>query len=279
VLRSLPEDDSRRRERTRKYLRDAFSGELAKDWEATFRSGEDLSAAALSEAEAGMPGPATRELAARSAYPLVVDGRLTGDRGSKNNDQPDRRHPGEVIDLMRTTPRGVHQLRQALVDFGAGRRIRMVDDTGQAQRNAEGRDIIATDADLRRVFYPPGEGPAPVPAPKTPAEILGNALNALGTSIQAVQWAVKQVEAVQSDDGTFAIESLGASPADCDVWQGILFGVLQKLPIWKERSAQRYGLLLDKDLDEDLGLDGDDDLDGDADGVVGDPRRARRARR
>ena len=264
VLRSLPEEDSRLRERTRKYLRDAFSGELAKDWEATFRSGEELAAAALAEAEAGNPGPATRELAARSAYPLIVDGRLTGDRGSKNNDQPDRRHPGEVIDLMRTTPRGVHQLRQALVDFGAGRRIRMVDDTGQVQRNPEGRDIIAADAELRRVFYPAGEGPPPVPAPAIPSEILGNALNALGTSIQGVQWAVKQVEAVQSDDGTSTIESLGASQADCDVWQGILFGVLQKLPIWRERSALRHGLRRDDDLD--LDEDGDlDDEDADLD--------------
>ena len=257
VLRSLAEEDSRRRERTRKYLRDAFSGELAKDWEATFRSGEELAAAALAEAEAGIPGPAARELAARSAYPLIVDGRLTGDRGTKNNDQPDRRQPGEVIELMRTTPRGVHQLRQALVDFGAGRRIRMVDDTGQVQRNAEGRDIIAADADLRRVFYPAGEGPPTVPAPANPAEVLGNALSAFGTSIQTVQWAVKQVEAVQADDGTAAIESLGASQADCNVWQEILFGILQKLPIWRERSAQRHGPLRDEDLD----LDEDDHLD------------------
>src|SRR6266545_2970712 len=167
VLRSLPEEDSRRRERTRKYLKEAFSNELAKeDWEATFRSADELTAAALSEAQSGSPGPSTRELAARSAYPLVVDGRLTADRGSRDSDQPDRRKPGEVI---------------------------------------------AKDADLRRRFPRPGSGPEPVPAPTTPAELLGNALNELGSSIQAVQWAVKEVEAVQSDDGTSAIESLGAS--------------------------------------------------------------------
>jgi hypothetical protein len=84
----------------------------------------------------------------------------------------------------------------------------------------------------------------------------------LGSSIQAVQQAVKQVEAVQSDDGTSAIESLGASKQDCDVWQGILFGVIQKLPIWSDRSAQRHGLLPEEDLDLDDDLDDEDvDLD------------------
>jgi hypothetical protein len=259
MLRSLSEEDSRRRERTRKYLKEAFSNELAKeDWEATYRSGEELAAAALSEAVSGNPGPATRELAARSAYPLIVDGRLTADRGSRDSNQPNRSKPSEVIDRMRTAPHGIHQLRQALVDFGNGRRIRVVDDTGQVVRNAEGRDVVANDADLRRRFPRPGSGPEPVPSPETPAEVLGNALNALGSSIQAVQWAVKQVEAVPSDDGTSAIESLGASRADCDAWQDILFGILQKLPIWKERSAQRHGVLPEDD--DDL-VEEDDDLD------------------
>lgn len=251
VLRSLPEEDTRRRERTRKYLRDAFSSELARDWQATFRDSEELAAAALTEVEQGSPDAATRELAARSAYAFIVDGRLTGDRGTRNNDQPDRRHPGEVIDLMRTTPRGIYQLRQALADFNAGHRIRMVDEAGRVFRNAEGRDVLAGDADLRRVFYPPGEGPVPVPVPKTPAEILGNALNNLGSSIQAVQWAVKQIEAVQGDDGTPAIESLGASPADCDAWQAALFGIVQKFPLWKQRNVQRNGLVPDGSFDED----------------------------
>ncbi|MGH3933362.1 MAG: hypothetical protein ACRDS1_00015, partial [Pseudonocardiaceae bacterium] len=259
---SVPEEDSRRRERTRKYLKEAFNTELAKeDWEATFRSAEELATAALAEAEVGNPGPATCELAARSAYPLVVNGQLL-DRGPRDTDQPDRRKPGEVINRMRITPQGVYQLRQALVDFDNGRRIRLVDDTGQVVRNAEGRDIVAKDAELRHRFHAAGEGPGLVPAPETPAEILGNALNALGSSIREVEAAVKKVEAVQSDDGTSAIESLGASKVDCDVWQAVLFGVLQKLPIWSDRSAQRHGLVPEDALD----LEDDDDLsDDDAD--------------
>ena len=60
---------------------------------------------------------------------------------------------------------------------------------------------------------PPGEGPGLTPAPETPAELLGNALNALGKPIREVEAAVKEVEAVESDDGTPAIESLGADQA------------------------------------------------------------------
>jgi hypothetical protein len=267
ILRSLPEEDSRKRERTRKYLKEALSAELAKEWEATLRSGEEVAAAAYNEVAAGAPGPATRELAARSAYPLIVAGALTADRGTANSDQPNRSHPSEIIDRMRTTVHGVYQLRQALADFTAARRIRLVDDTGQVVRNQDGRDVLATDVVLRGLFPRPGNGPAPKPAPTTPAEILGNNLSALASAIQAVEDAVKQVEAVKSDDGTPAIDSLGAERADCDAWQAVLFDVLQKLPIWKQRGIQRYGTShdatdSDDDLDED-DLDDRDDLDDD----------------
>lgn len=242
ILRSLSEEDSRRRERTRKYLKDALSSELAKDWDATLRSAEELGAAAFSEVAAQSPGPATRELAARSAYPLIVAGALTADRGTQNNNQPDRRHPGEVIDRMRTTVHGVYQLRQALVDFAANRpRIRLVDESGEVAVNDAGRDIVATDVALRTAFPRAGEGPAHNPAPTTPAEVLGNALNVLAAAIQSVEDAVKKVEAVQSDDGTPAIDSLGADKGDCDTWRSILLDALEKLPLWKQRGLQRHG--------------------------------------
>jgi hypothetical protein len=170
---------------------------------------------------------------------------------------------------MRTTVHGVYQLRQALADFAGGRRIRLVDDTGQVVRNQAGREVLATDVALRNTFPRAGDGPAPVPAPTTPAEILGNALGVLGGAIQTVENAVKQVEAVRSDDGTPTIDSLGADRADCDACQAVLFDVLQKLPIWKQRGVQRHGPGHDAhDLDETLGEDdlddrGDDDFDED----------------
>src|SRR5262249_24444092 len=162
------EEDDRKRERMRKYLKSAFSGELARDWEATFREANELSKAALVEVQKGEPGAATRELAARSAYPLVVNGQLAGDRGTRSNDQPARRHPGEVIDRMGSSTHGVHQLTQTLYDFSAGRRTRKVDEDGQVVRNADGRDILVTDADLRRTFPPAGAGPSLAPAPENP---------------------------------------------------------------------------------------------------------------
>jgi hypothetical protein len=263
ILRSLPEEDARRRERTRKYLKDALSGELAKEWEATLRSAEELGAAAYNEVAMQNPGPASRELAARSAYPLVVAGALTADRGTANNNQPDRRHPGEVIDRMRTTVRGVYQLRQALVDFAGDRRIRLVNEAGEATLNDAGREIIATDTALRTIFPRAGEGPAHVPTPTTPAELLGNALNVLGNAIQAVEDAVKKVEVVQSDDGTPAIDSLGADKGDCDIWRAVMLDTLEKLPLWKQKGLQRHGPGHEvRDLDDDLDPDGlnDDDL-------------------
>ncbi|MFC7981303.1 hypothetical protein [Streptomyces sp. NPDC057336] len=268
VMRSVSEEDSRRRERMRKYLKSAFPGELAKDWEATFRGTEELAQAALEEVAKGEPGVATRELAARSAYPLVINGQLTGDRGSSNNDQPDRRHPGEVIDRMRSTQHGVHQLKQTLLDSAAGRRTRKVDETGRVTQNDDGRDILVTDADLRRTFPPAGEGPSPTPAPRNAAEILGNALHDLATSIQAVEGAVKVVEAVRSDDGTRAVDSLGADRADCEEWRNVLQDVLFKLPVWQQRSVQRHGIIaedpydLDADRDDEEAEESDDEFDG-----------------
>jgi len=256
ILRSVPEEDSRKRERIRKYLRDSYHADLAKEeWDATFRTAQELAADALAEA-AAKPGQATRELAVRSAYSLIVSGALTGDRGTQGNDQPDRRKPGEVIDRLRVSPQGVHQLRQALIDFGDARTIRLVDELGEVERNADGRDILANDAALRRRYRPAGEGPGYVPAPMNTAEILGNALGELGHSILAVGSALKVVELVRGDDGSAAIESLGAPSIDCDAWLEVLFNAVRKLPVWSSQNAQRYGA-----PPENPGLEDEDNLD------------------
>ena len=136
----------------------------------------------------------------------------------------------------------------------------MVDASGHVERNADGRDIIARDPELRLRFHAPGEGPGRTSAPETPAELLGNALNSLGQAIRAVEAAVKEVETVEADDGTPAIDSLGADKQDCDAWQATLFTALQKLPIWSSRSIRRHGPSHD-DLDADLDDDDDEDLD------------------
>jgi hypothetical protein len=263
ILRSVPEEDARKRERMRRYLKEAYSVDLVREWNATFRDCDELAAAAMSEVEDGEPGPASRELAARSAYPLIVGGGLTGDRGTQHNDQPDRRKPGEVIERMRSIDHGIFQLRQAVIDFEAGTRIRAVDENGGVLVTVDGRDVPLRDVELRRIFAPAGQ-PAAVPAPETTAERLHNGLAELGTCIQAVADAVKKVEAIYGDDGTPAIDVMGADPSDCGAWKDILFGVLQKLPLWEQRHTVRNGIvedegdLEDDDLEDELE---DDDLD------------------
>ena len=240
ILRSLPEEDARKRERIRRYLKDAYSVELAKEWEATFRAGQALTEAALAEVAIGQPGEASRELAARSTYPLVVAGGLTADRGTQHNDQPDRRKPSEVIDRMRVLEHGVHQLGQALSDFAMRRPLRLVDEQGHIRVNERGNELLISDPELRRIFAPAGQ-PTPVPAAETAAEQLHNALSELGSAIQAVSDTVKVVEALTSDDGTPTIDSIGAEPGDCAAWRDSLFGVLQKLPVWEQRHLARHG--------------------------------------
>ena len=76
----------------------------------------------------------------------MVSGGINADRGTANNDQPDRRNPGEVLDAMRRTVQGVHQLAQALKDFTAGKLIRAVDDKGEIKKKADGSsDLIVND--------------------------------------------------------------------------------------------------------------------------------------
>lgn len=274
ILRSVAEDDSRKRERIRKYLKDAYSVDLVReDWTATFRTAEDLAAEALTEVRAGSPGPASRELAVRCAYPLVVNGHLTGDRGTAHNDQPDRRKPGEVLDRMRNVEHGALQLRQALLDHHERRRMRQVDEAGHVVRNRDGGELLVRDPDLRRTFPPAGQ-PLPTPAAATTAELLHNALAELGQAVHEMEEAVKKVDAVHGDDGTPAIDTFGADRGDCEAWTQILFGVVQRLPIWQQKHNQRNGAggpdhtddvdeLDEEDLPEEL--DGDE-IAPDADG-------------
>jgi len=265
VLRSVPEPDAHRREQVRKYLKDAYSQELAGEWTATLRSADELATAALGELHGdGLEG-SSRELAARAAYPLIVNGHLYGDRGARNNDQPDRRKPGEVIDRMRSSQHGILQLRQALTDFAADQRIRRVHEDGTTLRNDDGHDVLVRDADLRGTFSPPGHPPA-TPAPETTAEILRNTLAEVGTAFHALDDAVKRVESVVGDDGRPAIDVLGADGADCQAWQQILIKVLQKLPLWQQTHAQRLGTvpsMTADDLDEGLDSLDDDAVDED----------------
>ena len=136
--------DAKDVDQLRRYMRHAYGKAVHKNpWEATNRGTNELEAAALEEVARAItsngvddPGPASLELAVRAAYPLLVQKRITADRGTQNNDQPDRRSPGEVLDTMRRSQKGVRQLAQALRDFDADEQIRAVDELGTVRAAA-----------------------------------------------------------------------------------------------------------------------------------------------
>ena len=70
------------------------------------------------------PGPASLELAVRAAYPLVVTGGLTDDRGSANNDQPDRRILAKCSTRCAAASRASTNSPRRCTDFAAGEPIR-----------------------------------------------------------------------------------------------------------------------------------------------------------
>ena len=137
----------------RRYMRHAFGQAVYNEaWEATGKDTDTLAKDAMQEVLRAIgdenvtdPGPSSLEIAVRAAYPLVVSGGINADRGTANNDQPDRRNPGEVLDAMRRTVQGVHQLAQALKDFTAGTLIRAVDEKGEIKKKADGSaDLIVS---------------------------------------------------------------------------------------------------------------------------------------
>ena len=112
ILRAL-NADSDRSDQVRRYMQHAFGKATHREeWESTNRNTADLVAKALQEVTNAITsgdmesGPASLELAVRAAYPLVVQGRLNADRGSANNEQPDRRTPGETLGRNATAGAG-----------------------------------------------------------------------------------------------------------------------------------------------------------------------------
>lgn len=224
-------------------LQTGFADALASEpWEASYRPTEEVVDQALRELERGVEnGPASLELAARAAYPLVVSRQLFPDRGTKNNDQVDRRQPGTVIDRMRTNEWGIRQLGQALTDHAAGQRIRAVTTSGAPipLDNGDG-DQLVTDNWLRQAFPPPGRPVAPA-APDTAHERYLDALAKLGEAMDTVDRAVRRLVSVEGVDGRPLIDTEGLDPADADAWTQDLMKLLQLIPVWRNTHVSRHG--------------------------------------
>jgi hypothetical protein len=224
-------------------LQTGFADSLASEpWQATYRPAEDLVTDALRELDRGVQeGPASLELAARAVYPLVVNRQLFPDRGTSNSDQLDRRQPGKVIERMRTSPWGVHQLGRALRDHASGERIRAVSSSGEpiSLENGDG-DQLVTDNWLRQTFPPPGRPVAPA-APDTAHERYMEALSKMGDAMDAVDRAVRRLVGVEGVDGRPLIETEGVEPNHADAWMEDLMKLMQRIPVWRATHATRHG--------------------------------------
>lgn len=251
ILRAVA-DEPAKVDQIRRYLRHAFGKAVHRDeWDATGRTTEQLVKAALDEVREAIgsgsseePGPASMELAIRASYPLVVSGRLNADRGTSGNSQPDRRTPGEILDTMRRSIHGVHQLGQALRDFEDGPLLRAVDEQGQVKRlTDDSADQMVSDVYLRNEFPPPGKAKA-ARAGDTPLDRYHNALNTLGAALLEVEQAFDGLSAVEGDDGQPLVESQGVEPRLTDSWRELLSKLDEEMVVWARTFRKAYGTKL-----------------------------------
>lgn len=248
ILRAVA-DDRGKVDQIRRYLRHAF-GKAAhrENWDATGRSTNELVAAAMAEVREAIgqgnidePGAASLELAIRAAYPLVVSGRLNADRGSSGNDQPDRRTPGEVLDVMRRSQHGVLQLGQALDDFAAARPPRAVDEAGDVKRTADGSsDQTLSDIYLRSEFPPPGKAKPAKPG-DTPTDRYDNAVEALSKAFLELDRCFSSLSKVTGEDGQPIVESRGVDLRLTDFWRETLRRIDEETVIWARSFRKMYG--------------------------------------
>lgn len=266
ILRAVA-DDRGKVDQIRRYLRHAF-GKAAhrENWDATGRSTNELVQAAMAEVREAIgqgnidePGAASLELAIRAAYPLVVSGRLNADRGSSGNDQPDRRTPGEVLDVMRRSQHGVLQLGQALDDFAAARAPRAVDEAGDVKRTADGSsDQTLSDIYLRSEFPPPGKAKPAKPG-DTPTDRYDNAVEALSNAFVELDRCFSSLSKVTGEDGQPIVESRGVDLRLTEFWRETLRRIDEETVIWARSFRKMYGAR--PDLGDALRIDDEEELE------------------
>ncbi|MCY4012137.1 MAG: hypothetical protein OXG82_05410 [Gammaproteobacteria bacterium] len=249
ILRSVADDPSRV-DQIRRYLRYSFGRFMrARDWEPTGRSDAQLKKDAVKEVKSwigkggtGDPGPSTIELAVRAMYPLVVSGKLNADRGSAGNEQPDRRTPGEILDVMRSSLQGVHQLGQAVRDFRKEEPIRAVDETGTVKQLANDRgDQRVSDVYLRNEFPPPGKAKKAADPGDTPMDRYMAAQGAFESALSKLADAFESMRAISGDDDIPLADSIGAEPRLVGRWREELQRVNEDLLVWGHTYRKRYG--------------------------------------
>jgi hypothetical protein len=251
ALRALAGATATRADQVRRYLRFAFSKSVhTQPWEATRRGTDILVQEALAEVSqcisngsADDGGPASLELMVRAAYPLVVSGRLNADRGSANNDQPDRRTPGELLDAMRQTHQGIHQLGQALCDFAVNQPIRAVGNDGAIKFQGDAEQHV-NDVYLRCEFPAAGKARARRPG-ETPMDRYHNGISALASAMSEMNRAFEDLRKVVGNDGQPLVETRGVDHRDCTAWRDMLAWIDDELVLWAVTHRRANGVNAD----------------------------------
>lgn len=265
TLRAV-DDDPARVDQIRRYLRRAYSKAVhSNDWDVTGRDTETLVDDALAELRAAAaagetddPGPAALELSVRSAFPLVAEGRLSGDRGTRGNEQPDRRLPGEVLDAMRQTNRGILQLGQALRDHAEGRPIRAVSESGEIEEAEGGQPVIITDTYLRGEYPAAGKRASFRPG-DTPSDRFRNALSTFAVAVDELLSAFEVIGYIDGDDGRPLVEAKGVDGRDCTAWRATLRQIDEELVVWARTHRRINGLVARPLAERTAKLQGTDD--------------------
>jgi hypothetical protein len=231
-------------DRVRRYMQYGFVSVRDNQFRPTHRDVRDLLSEAIAEYDAdpgGSPGQNQLELAARAAYPLIATLSLWADRGTQNNpNADDRRRPGEVIDTMLGSRRGIHQLHRAIVDHAAGQRdLRAVDEDGQILRTEDrAQDQTINDVYLRQAF-PKAGAPTRPESTDTPDDMLADASARLGRAVNDVRIAVAAIRDVKDFNGNDHVENAGINRAHVKEWDEVLSNARDDLAYWGKVWARR----------------------------------------
>ncbi len=189
----------------------------------------------------------------------MVSGGINADRGTANNDQPDRRNPGEVLDAMRRTVQGVHQLAQGLKDFAAGQLIRAVDEYGAIKKKADGgSELIVNDAYLRQQFPPPGKARARSGG-TMPTEQLKDRVAEMGEALDKLAEAFKAVYTVTGNDGGPLVDVDGVDAQFCTTSRQVLAKIGDELNFWARTWRRRHGTPVVPAVVDDADVDADEE--------------------
>jgi hypothetical protein len=260
ILRAMSEDPARS-DQVRRYMRAAFGKFVHRNlWKPEVRNTDELVARSMEEVQHKKAsghdhdtGPHSIDLAVRAAYPLIVSGRLNSDRGTANNDQPDRRVAGEVLDAMRHSVQGVSQLRQALKDFADGKPIRAVDEDGNLKLSSDGSTYVTVnDVYLRSEFPPPGTTQA-VRSGDTPADRFRRALAKAEDAVVALEEAVQSLGRVAGEDSVPLVDTRGLDPAIGKAWREKLSDMDDSLGFWVKTARKKAGSAAAADTTYDYG--------------------------